>query len=419
MSKNISRSKLIKIVIIASMFIALVGFTFVFTSLQGQVFWRLEIARSYLRNLVNPVDALPTHLPKPRLNITRQPTETPFLTPTPTQATPAPTPTLTPTPTPLPAAISLPVPAWERQDINNCGPATLAMALRFWGWQGDQSDIARLLKPDRKDRNVNVEELVYFVRTRAGWLNVEYRVGGNLETLKRLLAQGLPVMVEEGMHLEDTFWPNDDHWAAHYLLLTGYNDATQTFTGQDSFHGADQAVPYTELTKNWQVFNHVYILLYPPDQQQAVQSILGEDWDIDTNRQDALDSNQAETETNPLNAFAWFNLGTNLVYFERYAEAADAYDRALVLELPQRMLRYQFGPFIAYFHTNRIEDLLALTEYALQRTPNAEEALLWHGWALYRQGKNGAALQDFNQALEHNPNYQDAVYARDYVRKNP
>ena len=26
--------------------------------------------------------------------------------------------------------------------------------------------------------------------------------------------------------------------------------------------------------------------------------------------------------------------------------------------LPQRMLRYQFGPFFAYFHTGRIDDLL-------------------------------------------------------------
>jgi hypothetical protein len=88
-----------------------------------------------------------------------------------------------------------------------------------------------------------------------------------------------------------------------------------------------------------------------------------------------------------LNAFAWFNLGSNLVYFERYAEAARAYDQARQLGLPQRMLRYQFGPFFAYFFSSRNADLLSLTEYALKITPNSEETLLWRGWGHYRDGK--------------------------------
>lgn len=33
----------------------------------------------------------------------------------------------------------------------------------------------------------------------------------------------------------------------------------------------------------------------------------------------------------------------------------------------------QFGPFIANFQTNRIDNLLALTEYALQRTEMSED----------------------------------------------
>jgi tetratricopeptide (TPR) repeat protein len=85
------------------------------------------------------------------------------------------------------------------------------------------------------------------------------------------------------------------------------------------------------------------------------------------------------------------------------------------LGLPQRMLRYQFGPFLAYFHASRDSDLLALTEYALQRTPNAEEALLWHGWALYRQGKVNEAAAEWSKALTYNPNYVDAQYALNFI----
>ncbi|NTW77172.1 MAG: tetratricopeptide repeat protein, partial [Syntrophaceae bacterium] len=101
-----------------------------------------------------------------------------------------------------------------------------------------------------------------------------------------------------------------------------------------------------------------------------------------------------------------------------YIEATDAFDKARELGLPQRMLRYQFSPFIAYFHTGQIDDLIALSEYAMEVTPNSEEALLWHGWAMYRKGDTSQAVENFQQALVENPNYLDAQYALDFVRGN-
>lgn len=379
--------------------------------------WRVELAETYLRGVIDPVEQLPTSLPQPRVMITSHPTETPLprLTLTPT---PGPTPTVTPSPTPLPQKVSLTAPAWEKQDINNCGPATLTMYLRYYGWEGDQIDIAELLKPIRQDRNVNVEELIFYARTRAGWLNAEYRVGGDLEVLKKLLAAGIPVIIEESFHFEETYWPNDDHWAAHYNLLTGYDETAQTFTAQDSFYGADQILSYDRIEDYWKSFNYVYIMLFLPSQEATVRSILGEDWDVDINRQNALDKALQQTRDDTEDTFAWFNMGTNLVYFGRYGEAAQAYDQARALGLPQRMLRYQFGPFFAYFHTGRMDDLHTLVDYALARTPNAEEAWLWRGWAYYREGDNREAESSFRQALAENPNYQDAKLALDILRND-
>jgi tetratricopeptide (TPR) repeat protein len=390
-------------------------------SLRDRLSWRAEIAMTYLRGWAHPIEPLPTSLPQPRVQVTHQPTATlpPTVTPLVPESTPTPTLPPPPTATPPPATVVLNPPTWEKQDMNNCGPASLTMNLRYWGWGGDQTDIAGKLKPDRKDRNVNVEELVYFVRNNVGWLNIEYRVGGDLPLLKRFIAAGLPVMIEEGIYLEDKFWPNDDHWAAHYLMLTAYDDASQTFVGQDSFFGANRSVAYAELDHNWQAFNRVVIIIFPPDQESTVRSILGEEWDVDINRKAALEESRTDIDQDSANAFAWFNLGTNLLYFDRYGEAVEAYNRAISIGLPQRMLRYQFGPFIAYFRLNRTDDLLALVERALQRTPNSEEALLWRGWAHYRQGNNAAAVQDFYQALNNNPTYQDAQYALDYVHSNP
>jgi Peptidase_C39 like family len=403
--------------------LALVGsLAFQFPPVKQRLGWRLDFALAYLRGVVRPVGEVPTALPQPSVRVTRR--DTPGRAPTQVvEATPpisSPTPSIpTPSPTPIPASVSLPAPAWERQDINNCGPASLAMYMRFYGWEGDQFDIAEVLKPQRDDRNVNVEELVYYVRTRVGWLSVIYRVGGDLTTLKKLLAAGFPVIIEETFRFADPFWPNDDLWAAHYNLLTGYDDAPQVFTGQDSFYGADQKIPYQKLDEYWHAFNHVYILAYPPGQEETVKSILGEDWDEQANRQRALQEAQAAADANPRDAFAWFNVGTNLVYFERYDEAAVAYDRARAIGLPQRMLRYQFGPFFAYFYARRLDDLFALTQYALKITPNSEEAKLWHGWGLYRSGDSNGAIADFQSALEENANYQDAQYALEFVRANP
>ena len=160
-------------------------------------------------------------------------------------------------------------------------------------------------------------------------------------------------------------------------------------------------------------------MIYPPDKEKQVQAVLGDNWDIDNNRQNALAKASQETQNEPGNAYAWFNQGSNFTYFERYIEATDAFDKAREIGLPQRMLRYQFSPFIAYFHTGQMDDLITLTEYALEITPNSEEAWLWHGWAMYRTGDSQQARQDFERAYRENPNYQDAIYALDFMRNNP
>lgn len=388
--------------------------------IKPRLAWRVEIAEAYLRGVVNPVESMPA----PRrvqaaanaATPTQRPTETPDpATPT---ATPEISPTPTLTPTPLPAAAELVSPVYEKQDMNNCGPATLTMFLRMYGWEGDQYVISDQIKPVPQDRNVNIDELFAFTLQNVNWLTTGFRVGGTVETLKAFIAAGLPVMIEEGFTMAESYWPNDDRWSGHYLLITAYDDSRQVFITQDSFVGQDLVVSYTDLDKRWQIFNRVFFYAYRPEQEQTIRSILGENWDESANRSLALETARQETEKDPRNPFAWFNLGTNLVYFDRYAEAAQAYDEARARGLPQRMLRYQFGPFFAYFNTNRTEDLLELTEYALKITPNSEEALLWHGWALYRSGDKLKATEDFLAALEAHPGYFDAQYALDFVRSN-
>jgi hypothetical protein len=398
-------------------------------SVKDRVNWKWELANAYVDGVLNPAGDLPTPLPLPHVSHQPMPSATTLQdnpgtaasTTEVAQSSPAAatdTPAPTPTNIPLPASANLNPPKYEKQDQNNCGPATLAMYLRFFGWSGDQYAISNVVKPDITDRNVNVDELIYFVRTHVGWLNADYRVGGNADLLKAFIANGMPIMIEEASLLDTKSWPDDDLWAGHYLLLTGYDDANQTFTVQDTWKGANMQVTYKTLDSHWQAFNRVYIPIYQPDQAERVKAIIGADWDEATDRKDALATAQAEAEANPTNGFAWFNVGTNLLYFSRYADAAQAYDTARKAGLPQRMLRYQFGPFIAYFRMNRADDLMSIAEYALKITPNSEENLLWHGWAYYLKNDKQKAIDEFKKALKANPTYSDAEYALSFLGAN-
>jgi len=381
-----------------------------------QLEWRFDAMAGVLRSWLYPGDILPT--PEGSRVALAVPSYQPQSMEEPQAVSPVEVATATATvaPTPLPDQVRLDSPAWEKQDWNNCGPATLAINLRYYGWDGDQFDISELLKPDRGDKNVNIDELIYYVHNRAGWLEAQYRVGGTLEILQRFLAAGYPVMVEKGYEIESD--GPDAGWAGHYLLLTGYDIQQRTFTGQDSFIGPDQEISFVALETGWEAFNWVYMVIYPVSSPPPLESILGADFDVELNRQRTIERARQVLEADLDNAYAWFNLGTNLLYFDRYREAAEAFDNALSLGLPWRFTRYQFGPYIAYFHSGRTEDLLNLTEATLLRTAKAEESLLWRGWGRYRQGDLNGAIEDFRKALQINPNYLDAQYALEFLGLN-
>ena len=61
--------------------------------------------------------------------------------------------------------------------------------------------------------------------------------------------------------------------------------------------------------------------------------------------QASLAQAQADAARDANNAFYWFNLGATYNALGEYDKAATAFDQALALGLPWRMLWYQFGPY--------------------------------------------------------------------------
>ncbi len=317
-------------------------------------------------------------------------------------------------------SVVLPAPAFnpqrDYQDWNNCGPATLALGLRYWGWQGDQFTISEAIRPKRQDKNVNIEELAAYVNGSVEGLQAEVRVGGDLTLLEALIAAGYPVIIEESFKLEKSAWPGDDLWAGHYILLTGYDKQSQYFIAQDSYHGPDRQLTYADVADAWEAFNHVYLVIFPTDDLQNVQQLLAEDWPLEANLEWTAAALRDQVLSEPANAYAWFNLGSSLNALQQYDAALLAFDNARALGLPSRMLRYQFGPLSAAYHTSDAKDLTRLVDYALHITPDSEEALLWKGWAYELAGDHLSAINLFNLALQANPGNQVAKKALETVR---
>ena len=215
-------------------------------AINRRLAWRYEVAKTYAKNVINPIGDVPTAVPNPTgTKAFASQTAVPSATHAVTETDISPTPTSAP----IPAQALLDSPPYEQQTPNNCGPAALSMMLHMFGWSGSKKDISDIIKPVNGDRNVNPEEMAYWVRNYAGWLRMEYRVGGEPKTLKRLIAAGYSVIIEgtTSLNPDDSGWPDDDLWAAHYLLLTGYDDATQIFIAQDTYRGPDTSYAFLEL----------------------------------------------------------------------------------------------------------------------------------------------------------------------------
>ncbi len=392
---------------------------------DSRVRFRLQDYYGRLRGLVveQPV-IVPTAvslaaLPPPTFPATLTPTPVPTFTPLPAAAgftdTPVPTATtVPPTATALPGAVTLTGFAHEYQLFNNCGPASLAMTLSFWGWEGTQKTAATILKPNQDDKNVSPIELYDYAVTQG--YDAYIRVDGNLDTLRTFIAAGYPVLVEKGLNCEKG--ENCSGWFGHYSVFAGYNDAERTFLMQDSYRGPNLKMGYDEVLENWRAFNYLYIVPFPavPEHDARVRALLGPAADLALNYQAALERAQAETltTTGQALAMAWFNVGTNRHYMNDYAGAARAYDQAREIGLPYRMLWYQFGPYRAYYYMGRYQEVVDVASFAIDSVttvPGLEEAYYWRGLAEIALGQQDKAVEDFRTALVRHPGWKPAIEA--------
>lgn len=390
--------------------------------------WRLGNLRTRMTYFFNPPDEA-IFLPTVAVNFEATASAVVAArTPTPTSP-----PELSPTATlpPIPVRVVLEGITYVHQHErwNYCGPANLTMALNYWGWEGDRDDVAAVVKPgiDRKDgkedKNVMPYEMENFVESQTG-LQAVTRVGGELETLKRLVAAGFPIIVEKGYYERD--YTGKLGWLGHYQFVTGYDEAGGYFVVQDTFletgsdgTGANLEWDYQDFLENWRSFNYLFMVVYAEERFDDVIEALGpwanEEW---ANRR-ALEI--ADAEAPALSGidqfFAYFNQGSSHVRLFEYVDAAFAYDFAFQLyaqleddetSRPYRMMWYQTGPYFAYYYSGRYADTINLANTTLYETidePTLEESFYWRGLAREALGEIDNAIADYREAVRLNPNF--------------
>jgi hypothetical protein len=422
----------------------LAGFAYNLSPINQRLAVKVSELRTRLQYAISPPDEavfVPQSegsLPPPaftRIAPTRLPTEignAPPADPEGGGSTPEATATPAPSPTPLPERVVLDGVVYVDQHNrwNYCGPANLAMALNFWGWEGTRDDIARIVKPGvqdpsldfiqqgRLDKNVMPYELVDFVNNQTG-LRALIRHGGDEELVKRMIAGGFPVLVEKGYYEAD--YTGKVAWLGHYLFTTGYDETSSEFVVQDAYlqSGQDMSVDFPTYMEGWRSFNYLFMVVYPPEREVEVMDLLGPYADPTWANQRAVEIAEAETQSfsGIDQFFAWFNLGTSHVQLLQYTEAALAYDQAFSqyaalenddAQRPYRIMWYQTGPYWAYYYTGRYQDVINLANTTLHETtsePTLEESLYWRGLAYEALGDITSAVADLQEAVRLNPNF--------------
>lgn len=284
------------------------------------------------------------------------------------------------------------------QTWNNCGPVAALMALSYYGIAVSQPQAADALKTHPQDKSVSPGELVTYMTS----LGLEARVliNGRLEVVKRLLSQGIPVILSHRLSLQEDY--------GHYTVARGYDDARGVIIINDSYFGPMRGAAYSEMEALWQHSNRRYIPVYRPEDRAKVETILGPDASKLIMLRRALTANQVRINDTPNSAIAWLNLGETHFLLGDDATAIAAWEKAQTLGLSPRVLWYSSWPATAYNRLGLPENVLALTQRVIVEQPASPDLYYERGLAYLALGDRVRARQALNQTLVYDPGMERA-----------
>jgi tetratricopeptide (TPR) repeat protein len=294
----------------------------------------------------------------------------------------------------------LPGAKWIAQTFNNCGPATTSMVLQYFGHNVSQEETKAKLRTNSDDKNVFTYEMADYIRAEYG-IESKLFFGGDIQTIKKLLANGFYVVLEDWLH------PNED--IGHVTIIRGFDDEQGVLIADDSYIGINITYPYEEFTKTqWKAFNYEYLPVYRPGSEDLLASIVGDSMDPKVMYQKSAQLARSEIAKNDNDMYAWFNLGTSLYALGDYTNAKQAFDKSRSIGWPKRMLWYQIQPIQTNNALGEYTKAIEYADIALWSNDSFAEAHVEKAIAYRGLGDITKAREEVEKALFFYPNLKRA-----------
>ncbi len=150
------------------------------------------------------------------------------------------------------------------QTLNNCGPASIAEVLAYWGIYRTQSEVQAVLRVDGPKEGM----IPYGVPSYARSLGMDALIGfaGTPAVLKALIRHGFPVIV--------TQWVSMTDHTSHYRPITAFDDRQGIFLANDPYLGANHVLTYADFAPMWASDDRTFLVLYPSSRRAEVDAIV-------------------------------------------------------------------------------------------------------------------------------------------------
>lgn len=293
------------------------------------------------------------------------------------------------------------------QTFNNCGPASLSMALSAYGISISQQEIGKELRPwqnsqgDNDDKSVTLEELAE--KSKDFGLVPYLRPNGNFDLLKQFIANDIVIvtrtLLEEG----------DD--IGHYRVLYGYSDINQTILQNDSMDGKALEFTYDHFNRLWKPYRYEYLALVPKEKVKIAETILGEEVDEKIAWGNSVRTLTSELSKNPSDNFLRFSLSVAYYHTGDYQKSVSEFEK-VEPQLSFRTLWYQIEPIQAYYELGNYDRVFQITDKILNNQNRAfSELYILRGDIYKNQGNLEAARSEYEKAVYYNENLKAAKEA--------
>ena len=150
------------------------------------------------------------------------------------------------------------------QTVNNCGPASVAEVLAFWGINRGQGDVQSVLRGDGNPYGMTPAGVPSYVASLG--LDVVLGTGGTPDLVKELLRAGFPIIVNQTV--------SDTDLELHYRPIQGFDDGRGVFIASDPLIGPEYTISYTEFDHVWTYTGQRFMVIYPPNKVDALNAAL-------------------------------------------------------------------------------------------------------------------------------------------------